>query len=101
MAVTPASLKAAHPEFETATNGLVQSMIDYAELMVNPGTWGSSADMGITLLACHYLAMTPAGREMRLDPAMKSGGAGLGMTAYGIMFERLETAASCGLGRVV
>jgi len=93
--VTAASLKAAHPEFDTAGNDLVTSMIASAELEVGEGAWGDRYDLGVELLACHYLATCPDGRMMRVDPA------GVSVTFYGQQYARLKVVAACGLGRVI
>ena len=101
MAVTPARLQAAHPEFAVAADALVQSMIDYAALEVAEDVYGASYDRAVTLYACHLLALTPDGRPMRLDPTGSAGHYGLALSVYGALYERLKTASACGLGRVV
>ena len=101
MSVTAASLKAGYPEFNDATDALVNAKIANALLETDSDVWGTNYDHGVTLLACHYLALSPDGRAMRLDPDGKAGHYGLGQSIYGQMYERLKVAVACGLGRVV
>jgi hypothetical protein len=67
MTVTPASLRAAYDEFSTAPDALVQARIDYATQQCDSTAWGALLDQGITLLACHMLALSPSARDLRLQ----------------------------------
>ena len=99
MAVTAASLKAAWPEFSTATDVLVEAKIAQAERRIDEATFGATYDDAVTMLACHLLALTPTGRAMRLDPEGRAGHYGLGVTFYGQEFEQLRIDAVCGIAR--
>lgn len=56
MSATPASIKVLHPEFEGVADVRIQTFIDRALLFVNEEAWGERYDLGVTELACHFLA---------------------------------------------
>ena len=102
MPVTATSLKAAWPEFEDAADALVTSKIAQAarSLAVSAFDDADVYDDAVTLKACHLLALTPDGRPMRLDPELRSGHYGLGVTVYGQELDELIRSSTVGLARV-
>lgn len=66
MSVTAASLKIRFPEFVDAEDALVTASITDAALMVDSSFYGAKADMAITWLAAHYVAVNPMGELARL-----------------------------------
>lgn len=64
--MTPAALRTAHPEFEEASDAVIQNAIDSAEMHMSEGAWGDEYDSGLMLLSCHYLAMSPYGEAAGL-----------------------------------
>jgi len=67
MAVTRASLIAEYPEFTNADTALVTTKISHAYKFVDETIFGDQADLAVTLYACHLIAMSPYGMEMRLQ----------------------------------
>ena len=70
MAVDASSLLARFPEFTEANTeypSLVSGAIADAELLVDRVVWGDKADMGVTHLAAHFIAINPLGELARLD----------------------------------
>ena len=66
MAVTLASLRAAHPEFVDLPDGVAQDAIDQATRRHDTEVWGDIVDDGILLLACHLIAISPFGAQAQL-----------------------------------
>ena len=102
MAITATSLKALHPEFSSASasDAFIELKIASAKLRLSASVWGDLYDTAVDLMACHLLAMDPDGRPMRLDPEMRAGKAGLGVTAYGQDLENLKHGVTCGRARL-
>lgn len=67
MTVTAASLRAAHPEFASATDAVVNPVIAAAYLCHDADVWGSLLDVGVDLYACDQLARSPYSRDLRLQ----------------------------------
>lgn len=93
MAVTAASFKAAHPEFDNVDSDLVELKIADAEALCPESVWGDLADQGVRYRTARALALLPAGRDLKL--ANKDGS-----TVYDIDLGRLVLTVSAG-GRVV
>ena len=72
MAVTLASLRAAHPEFSNTPDGVLSNAITQAENRVDEASWGIRHDDGIMLLACHLAAATAYGSGGRLTSDSKN-----------------------------
>lgn len=69
MAVTIASIRAAHREFSDTdhpTDGEVQSAIDRAERALSEDSLGTVYDDAVDLMACQILARSPYARDLRL-----------------------------------
>lgn len=66
MAVTSASLRANNPEFTNTPEAIVLKAIGRAERELDATAWGNLLDDGVELLACHYIANTPAGEAAQL-----------------------------------
>jgi hypothetical protein len=56
MAATPASLRAALPEFAAVTDNVVQTWLDQAATMMNPDFWGALYNNAHVFLAAHLMA---------------------------------------------
>ena len=65
MAGTLVSLRAAHPEFETAPDVVVQSAIDEATDRVECSIFGTRHDAAVTWLACYLVSTSPYSRDKR------------------------------------
>ena len=67
MAVTLASLRAAHPEFVDSPDLVVQAAIDSAVLRTESTIFGSQAlvDEAVTWLACYLVSTSPYSRDKR------------------------------------
>ena len=83
MAVTAASLKAAHPEFGAAPDAVVTATIARSVACHDSEVWGTLLDMGVDLHTCDLLARSPYAREMRLVKAEQT-------TVYRMEWERLK-----------
>ena len=89
MAVDRTSLITRFPEFTNATEALVTACIAEAELMVDRSYYGEKADMAVTHLAAHLVAINPLGEMARLD---KKGD----KTIYLISFEKIKRSLGAG-----
>jgi hypothetical protein len=89
MAVTLASFKAAFPEFVDAGDPLLQSKLDEAVLQIDASVWGAKADLGVSYLAAHLLALAPSGKAARLN-------AWDDRTTYGEQFIRMQRSVCSG-----
>lgn len=89
MAVTPALMLTNHPEFEGASNALLQDAIDKATRRVNPDMFKDTTDDAIEFLACHIVALSPYGQAARLVAADRS-------TTYLTQYEELAREAATG-----
>lgn len=54
------------PEFAGAPQALIQAKLDEAARNMDLPVWGALADDGISYLAAHKLATSPAGQNARL-----------------------------------
>ena len=91
MAVTPASFKAARPEFRQLTDTQVQAALDEAALLVDTEVWGDRTDMGVSYRAAHLLALSPHGKAARLITRGNEGD-----TLYNREFRRLQRVVGSG-----
>lgn len=67
-----ARFKAAFPEFENATDALVQAKIDDAEGRLNERVFGTLWTQAVMYQTAHLLAASPFGRKMRLTDGATS-----------------------------
>lgn len=70
MAVTIASLRAAHREFaevDHPTDAEVQAAIDHATSLLDQAGLGALYDNAVDLMACQLLALSPFARDLRLE----------------------------------
>ena len=67
MALTLADFREEYPEFDRASDALVQKLLDRAEERTPPDIWGELEDQGHGLLAAHLLTLRPEAKEMRLE----------------------------------
>jgi len=63
--VTPAAFKALFPEFDGASDALVQGRLTWAEERTPAGIWGDKEDQGVAWLAAHFLCLLPGSEDMR------------------------------------
>ena len=73
MAVTLASLRAAHPEFVDSPDAVVQAAIDSSTLRTESTVFGDLHDEAITWLACYLVSTSPYSRDKRrtmADPSL-------------------------------
>lgn len=66
MSVTVSSLTTRYPEFAAAKPAQVQACIDDAMTQVNASAWGDRYDRAVSLLAAHFLALSPFGLGLQL-----------------------------------
>lgn len=92
MAVDATSLLARFPEFTAANTSypnLVSGAITDATALVDATEYGDKADMAITYLAAHFIAINPLGELARLDKRGEK-------TTYLLMFERVKKSIGFG-----
>ena len=94
MAVTVESFKAEYPEFEEAGDTLIAAKLADAVLNIAADTWGTEADAGVMLTAAHNLAISPFGRNSRLDKDDPT------RSIYGEELKARQRRVAFGLGRV-
>lgn len=83
-----------YPEFRTATNALVQAMLDDASERIDLAVFGETkGQIAIGLMAAHLLANKPYGRSQRLE-------SGDGDDRYMVELDRL-TIECCPTLRVI
>ena len=66
MAVTAASLKADHEEFDSLADAVVTRYIAQAERRHDATVWGTLLDDGVMLYACDQMARSPYCSKLRL-----------------------------------
>lgn len=66
MAITAASVRAAHPEFAAAPDAVINPAITAAYLAHDSTVWASLLDTGVDLWVCDYIARSPYSRDLRL-----------------------------------
>lgn len=62
-----ATFRIEFPEYESASDTLVEALLARAEKQVDATTYGDSYDAAHGLLAAHYLALSPSGTFARLE----------------------------------
>lgn len=62
-----AAFRARYPEFRTASDVLVQAILDEAELRVDPCAYGEKINIAHGLMTAHLLLNSPYGRSQRLE----------------------------------
>ena len=82
MAVTAASLVVSYPEFDNAPTATIEDAIDRAELQVDAAVLGDQYDAAVLQLACHLLAISQYGMDMRLSQDKQD-------TVFSIEFDRI------------
>jgi len=65
--MTLIAFRARYPEFRTASDELVQAILDDAALRVDPRAFGKKIDIAHGLVAAHLLLNSPYGRSQRLE----------------------------------
>jgi len=85
MAVTAASLKVNHPEFDNSAlpDAVITAFIAQATLLHCEEVWGDDFDFGVEWKTCHLLALSPYGRSLKLVQDKKK-------TIYGDEWTRRE-----------
>jgi hypothetical protein len=66
MAVTRTTFLVRFPEFNRASEPLIDAYIEAASLQVDDSVWGDKADLGVELTAAHLLALSPFGQQARM-----------------------------------
>lgn len=66
MAVTMASLRAAHPEFEDSPDAVVQDSIDKATNQLDSATFGDLLDDATEWLSCWLIVTSPYSRDKKM-----------------------------------
>lgn len=89
MSVTRTTLIARFPEFTSTPEALVDACIVDAALMVDEDYYGTKADMAVTFLAAHYIAMNPLGEMARLDKKGEK-------TTYLVLYESVKRSLGAG-----
>lgn len=85
-----AQFKARYPEFATASDTLVQAVIDDAAQMFAADVMGVQHTQAVAAQAADFMARSPFARDMKL--VLKDGS-----TAYGDQVERLRRIAAIGI----
>lgn len=93
MAVTAESFKARYPEFENASDDLVEETLARAVQLCPSAVWDDLADQGVEVKAAQLLALSPNARSMKLS-------SNDGSTVYDKEWETLRRIVSAG-GRVI
>ena len=81
------------PEFDSASDTLVDGFLAQAWRRIDEEVWGEKADDGHGLLTAHLLALSPHGQMARLtqkDVAKTT-------STYGLEFGKLEEQVACGI----
>lgn len=89
MGVTLASFRVAFPEFEGASDTLVQAKLDEATTALDERVFGVRFDEAVRYRAAHTLAISPFGQNARLV-------AKDGSTTYGTLFDAVCRACAGG-----
>jgi hypothetical protein len=89
VAVTLSSFRVAFPEFEGASDSLVQAKLDEAVLALDARVFGARFDEAVRYRAAHTLALSPFGQNARLV-------AKDGSTTYGTHLEDVCRACAGG-----
>jgi len=84
VAVTAASLKAKHSEFDVVADATVTLFITHSESLHDETVWGDLYDYGVEYKACDLLARSPYARNLRLVPEGD-------VTIYQREWERMQT----------
>lgn len=90
MAVSLATFRSMHPEFENVPDALCQACLDEALLSLNVERWGTMLDIGQRYLAAHRIALSPYGQGTRLVTSKET-------TTYGTHFDDLVRQISEGV----
>ena len=90
MSVTRITLIARFPEFTSTPEALVNASIADAILQVDSDYYGTKADMAITYLAAHLIALNPLGEMARLDKKGEK-------TIYLLLFDKVKRSLGAGL----
>jgi hypothetical protein len=85
--MSPAEFRVRYPEFADTNDVQLQRWLTEAESQTPLEVWAEHRDKGICLLAAHYLALSPKGRNARLE--------GSTQTVYGIARADLEKLVQC------
>lgn len=64
---TRAGFRVGYPEFDKATDGLVDAKLGEAIRSTDADVWGIRTDDGVYVLCAHLLAMSPFGQQARLS----------------------------------
>lgn len=89
--ISLADFRAAYPEFARVADPLVQVALDKAEKRTSAEVFGDQTDEAHGLLAAHLLAISPMGRESRLQKESR-------VTTYLTERTWLEHITGCGWG---
>lgn len=100
MAVDFDSFIGAFPEFRRVEKGLVDAKLAEARLQVDASVWGSKADLGVSYLAAHLIALSPFGQHARLVPPTAKATREDVLTTYERQFEAMKRQVTSGF-RVV
>lgn len=90
MAVTPTSLRAYFPEFQTLGDTFMQPYLDNALQRTPAAVWGGLQDQGVTYLAAHLMAISPYGVHAKLSSKD-------GSSVYGKQRKQLNRTVTAGL----
>lgn len=89
MAVTLASFRVHFPEFDGASDSLVQAKLDEAALALDERVFGARFDEAVRYSAAHRLALSPFGQNARMV-------AKDGSTTYGTQLDNVCRACAGG-----
>lgn len=87
--LTPSAFLELHPEFEGASDAMITQALVDAESMVNADMFLETTNQAIRLLACHNLALSPAGQAARMVNDS-------GSTTYYTQYEKLVKVSAIG-----
>lgn len=89
MAVSRREFLAKYPDFEPASKTMIDEALADAVKNVDPEIFGEKTDQAVALLAAHYLALQPFGKQARLREKD-------GSTTYGTQFFKLARSMTPG-----
>jgi len=73
MALDLSTFRELYPEMERVPDATVQAKLDEAEGRLDPDYWDTVFDQAHGLKAAHLIAISPAGRQARLNPDKADG----------------------------
>lgn len=90
MALTRAEFMRRFPEFEKATDSLVDAVLDVSSRELSPDVWGTRYEDGVYFATAHNLATSPFGINSRLATNAST-------STYGVKLEEMRASVVIGI----